>query len=104
MIKADKRLSTEGSHRPQQFKWRVRLWILKRSRQQPEAIRQICPVSAEIGLHPSESCEEKEVVLCIKAEMEKLGFDKVEIDGLGNVIGWMGQGEKSSPSTLISIP
>ena len=44
--------------------------------------------------HPSESCEEKEVVLCIKAEMEKLGFDKVEIDGLGNVIGWMGEGEK----------
>ena len=28
--------------------------------------------------HPSESCEEKEVVMCIKAEMEKLGFDKVE--------------------------
>ena len=32
--------------------------------------------------HPSESCEEKEVVMCIKAEMEKLGFDKVEIDGI----------------------
>ena len=44
--------------------------------------------------HPSESCEEKEVVACIKAEMEKLGYDKVEVDGLGNVIGWMGKGEK----------
>ena len=44
--------------------------------------------------HPSESCEEKEVVMCIKAEMEKLGYDKVEIDGLGNVIGWMGEGDK----------
>lgn len=44
--------------------------------------------------HPSESCEEKEVVMCIKAEMEKLGYDKVEVDGLGNVIGWMGDGEK----------
>ena len=43
---------------------------------------------------PSESCGEKEVVACIKAEMEKLGFDKVEVDGLGNVIGWMGEGEK----------
>ena len=32
--------------------------------------------------------------MCIKAEMEKLGFDKVEIDGLGNVIGWMGDGDK----------
>ena len=44
--------------------------------------------------HPSESCEEKEVVACIRAEMEKLGYDKVEVDGLGNVIGWMGEGEK----------
>ncbi len=44
--------------------------------------------------HPSESCEEKEVVACIRAEMEKLGFDRVEVDGLGNVIGWMGTGEK----------
>ena len=43
---------------------------------------------------PSESCEEQGVVMCIKAEMEKLGYDKVEIDGLGNVIGWMGEGEK----------
>ena len=43
---------------------------------------------------PSESCEEKGVVLRIKEEMEKLGYDKVEIDGLGNVIGWMGEGDK----------
>ncbi len=43
---------------------------------------------------PSESCEEKEVVACIKAEMEKLNYDKVEVDGLGNVIGWMGDGDK----------
>ena len=44
--------------------------------------------------HPSESCEEKDVVMCIKEEMEKLNFDKVEIDGLGNIIGWMGEGDK----------
>ena len=37
--------------------------------------------------HPSESCEEGEVVACIKAEMEKLGFDEVKVDGLGNIIG-----------------
>ena len=43
---------------------------------------------------PSESCEEGDVVKCIEAEMKKLNFDKVEIDGLGNVIGWMGDGEK----------
>ncbi|SBW11012.1 putative peptidase [uncultured Eubacteriales bacterium] len=44
--------------------------------------------------HPSESSQEKEVVMCIKSEMEKLGYDKIEIDGLGNIIGWMGDGEK----------
>ena len=48
----------------------------------------------EMISHPSESCEEKEVVACIRAEMEKLGFDRVETDGLGNIIGWMGDGEK----------
>ena len=53
--------------------------------------------------HPSESCEEKEVVLCIKAEMEKLGFDKVEIDGLGNVNGWMGEGTRAMRRTTLSM-
>ena len=43
---------------------------------------------------PSESCEEEGVVKCIAKEMEKLGYDKVEIDKLGNVIGWLGEGEK----------
>ena len=54
----------------------------------------MCRFLREMISHPSESCEEKEVVMCIKAEMEKLGFDKVEVDGLGNIIGWMGEGEK----------
>ena len=43
---------------------------------------------------PSESAEEKGVAECIRAEMEKLGFDKVEFDGLGNVLGWIGEGDK----------
>ena len=43
---------------------------------------------------PSESCEEEKVVKHIEAKMNELGFDKVEIDGLGNVIGWIGDGEK----------
>lgn len=42
---------------------------------------------------PSESCEEREVVLCIKAEMEKVGFDKVDIDPMGNVLGYIGKGK-----------
>ncbi len=42
---------------------------------------------------PGESCGEKEVVLRIKEEMKKVGFDKVEIDPMGNVLGFMGEGE-----------
>ena len=41
---------------------------------------------------PSESCDEERVVLRIKQEMEKVGFDKVEIDPMGNVIGTIGNG------------
>ena len=43
---------------------------------------------------PSESCEEKGVAHRIAEEMKKLGYDKVEFDALGNVIGWMGSGDK----------
>jgi len=42
---------------------------------------------------PSESCDEKKVVLRIKEEMEKVGFDKVEIDPMGNVMGYIGHGK-----------
>ncbi len=42
---------------------------------------------------PSESCGEKAVVLRIKQEMEAVGFDKVEIDPMGNVLGTIGKGK-----------
>lgn len=42
---------------------------------------------------PSESTQEREVVLRIKEEMEKVGFDKVEIDPMGNVLGYIGHGK-----------
>ncbi len=42
---------------------------------------------------PSESCDEEKVVLRIKEEMEKVGFDKVEIDPMGNILGYMGHGK-----------
>lgn len=41
---------------------------------------------------PSESCDEEKVVLRIKEEMEKVGFDRVDIDPMGNVLGWIGNG------------
>ena len=54
-----------------------------------------------------ESTEEKEKVYRIKEEMEKVGFDEVWIDQLGNVLGYMGTGdriivrEKTGSSTLM---
>ncbi len=42
---------------------------------------------------PSESCNEKAVVERIKQEMEKVGFDKVTIDPMGNVLGTIGNGK-----------
>lgn len=45
---------------------------------------------------PGESCDEKGHIDRIAEEMNKVGFDKVEIDPMGNVLGYMGTG-----STLI---
>lgn len=42
----------------------------------------------------SYSAQEKEVVLTIKKEMEKVGFDEVTIDGMGNILGRIGNGKK----------
>lgn len=41
-----------------------------------------------------ESTGEKERVYRIKEEMDKLGFDKTEVDGLGNILGYMGTGKE----------
>jgi len=41
---------------------------------------------------PGESCGEEGVINRISEEMKKLGFDKVEIDPMGNVLGYMGTG------------
>lgn len=42
---------------------------------------------------PGESSGEEGVINRIKQEMESLGFDKVEIDGMGNILGYMGNGK-----------
>ena len=42
---------------------------------------------------PGESCGEEGVINRIAQEMEKVGFDKVEIDPMGNVLGYMGSGK-----------
>ena len=43
---------------------------------------------------PSESSNEGTKAKRIKEQMDKLGFTKTWIDPLGNVLGWMGTGEK----------
>lgn len=44
--------------------------------------------------NPGESCDEKAHALTIGEEMEKVGFDEVMYDPQGNVIGYMGTGDK----------
>ena len=47
----------------------------------------------EIVKNPGESCDEKAHIERIAEEMHTLGFDKVEIDPMGNVLGYMGKGK-----------
>ncbi|MBN2696335.1 MAG: YgeY family selenium metabolism-linked hydrolase, partial [Bacilli bacterium] len=42
---------------------------------------------------PSESSQEEAVILRIKEEMEKVGFDEITIDKMGNIIGRIGHGK-----------
>jgi putative selenium metabolism hydrolase len=43
---------------------------------------------------PSESAEERAVVERVAAEMTRCGFDEVRVDGLGNVLGRVGDGPR----------
>lgn len=42
---------------------------------------------------PGESCKEEGVINRIREEMAKVGFDRVEIDGMGNILGYIGKGK-----------
>jgi len=42
---------------------------------------------------PSESSHEEKVIKRIKQEMHTVGFDRVEIDPIGNILGYMGKGK-----------
>lgn len=42
---------------------------------------------------PSESCNEEKLILRIKKEMEKVGFDDIVIDPMGNILGYIGHGK-----------
>ena len=42
---------------------------------------------------PSESKKEEKLILRVKQEMEKVGFDAIEIDPMGNIFGYLGHGK-----------
>lgn len=42
---------------------------------------------------PGESCEEEGVIKRIEVEMKALDFDRIEIDPMGNILGYMGTGK-----------
>jgi putative selenium metabolism hydrolase len=46
----------------------------------------------------SESCDEALVIQRIKSEMEYVGFDRIDIDPMGNILGYIGHGK-----TLIAM-
>lgn len=48
----------------------------------------------ELARIPGESCGEEGHILRVKQEMEAVGFDRVEIDPMGNVLGFMGNGRR----------
>jgi putative selenium metabolism hydrolase len=43
---------------------------------------------------PSESAQEAKVIERAKNEMEKVGFDEIKVDGLGNLLGRVGNGPR----------
>ena len=43
---------------------------------------------------PGESAGEEEVIQRIKQEMTDVGFDRIVIDDMGNILGYMGSGDK----------
>ena len=45
---------------------------------------------------PSFSMQEGSLVTRIKKEMIKVGFDRIKIDAMGNIIGFIGKGKKRS--------
>jgi putative selenium metabolism hydrolase len=49
----------------------------------------------DIIAFPSLSSQEGEVIQRIKGEMEKIGFEEIRIDGLGNLLGRIGNGRRT---------
>ncbi len=55
--------------------------------------RQIVAFLRDLIAIPAESCQEAPVIARIRQEMEKMGFDEIRIDGMGNILGRIGSGK-----------
>lgn len=65
----------------------------KRVLDRAEAYRpQISAFLRDMVAIPSESCQEAGVIQRIQQEMQAVGFDRVEIDPMGNILGYLGSG------------
>ncbi|BCL62481.1 hypothetical protein DGMP_31740 [Desulfomarina profundi] len=66
----------------------------KRVMEKAEEYRpQIAAFLRDMVAIPSESCQEEEIIQRIRGEMEHVGFDRVEIDPMGNILGYIGTGK-----------
>jgi putative selenium metabolism hydrolase len=63
--------------------------VLSRAREYQPAI---CRFLRDMIAIPSESCQEAGVIQRIGNEMQTVGFDRIEIDPMGNILGYMGNG------------
>ena len=54
---------------------------------------QISRFLREMVALPSESCQEQQVIERIRQEMVAVGFDRVEVDPMGNILGYIGTGK-----------
>jgi len=50
---------------------------------------------SELTRIPSYSGSEREAVELVREKMKELGFRKIDIDGLGNISGWIGSGSRT---------
>lgn len=70
------------------------MWNFEQILQAAESYKaQISKFLRDLIALPSESTQEKDAILRIKDEMEAVGFDKVDIDPMGNILGYIGHGK-----------
>ncbi len=72
---------------------------IRSTREKIKAAAQACEKDVvrflrELIAIPAESCQEGPVIRRIQQEMEKVGFDEVRVDPMGNLLGRIGLGQK----------